>query len=118
MSRHGWILGLALALAATGAWAQQPSAGSGAPGAASRPAPAVPAKPSGAQAPTGQTPAGQAPAGQAASPSTSSQATTARRPRSYARCNRSARRNGLSGAERQRYVTRCRLGYDVPNFRP
>lgn len=36
------------------------------------------------------------------------------RPRTYARCNRAALRRSLKGGERRRFITRCRLNYDIP----
>jgi len=37
-----------------------------------------------------------------------------RRQRSYATCNRAARRRDLSGGLRRSFVTKCRLGLEKP----
>lgn len=101
---------LALAAALSAAWAQP------------EPRPAFPPQASPPQAMPAQAGAPAGPLRPAAGPDAGEPAATsstgARRSRSYARCNRSARRLGLRGPERHRYIARCRLGYEAPVVKP
>ena len=65
---------------------------------AAQPAPAQPRPPQGGVAPT----------------ATERGVVERRRNRTYAGCNRAALRRALKGGERRRFITRCRLGYDIP----
>lgn len=61
-----------------------------------------------------QRPAGQAAPGGVQPNTTERGVIERRRNRTYAGCNRGAQRRGLRGGDRRRFITRCRLGYDLP----
>ena len=54
----------------------------------------------------------------ASSPAAPKTSPARKRPSSYAQCLGTARQNGLRGAQRRRFVARCRFGYETPVFKP
>ena len=113
MKRWSWIgiVGAALIVTAHAvSTAQKPA--TGAPTAPSRPAPPAPAP---AQPAASARPGGAASPGRGAAPAApGARPTEVRRQRSYATCNRAARRRDLSGGLRRSFITKCRLGLEKP----
>jgi hypothetical protein len=102
----GFVLALATAVAA-----QTPAPSAQAPRAA--PPQVAPAPGSGQPAAVSPGPA-RSQQGGVAPTATERGVVERRRNRTYAGCNRAALRRALRGGERRRFITRCRLGYDIP----